>query len=114
MILRIPIIRGANDTSFFKLNVTLENVSYTLEFRWNERDSFWYMSVLNSDATLIYLAGHRLVADWGIGRSHVDRTPPGLFVLRDTARPIGTGEEAGFDDFGNRHQLYYVPFADIA
>lgn len=110
----IPILRGADDTSFFDLQATLDGVTYTLEFRWNVRLAAWFMNVLDVEGVIPYLVGVRLVADWPLAQAQVDRQPPGFFLAVDTAAPeTGGGTDPGFDDLGNRVQLCYVPESEV-
>jgi hypothetical protein len=103
----IPIDRTKDDASFFDLRASLDETVYTLEFRWNDRCASWFMSVWNAERSICYAAGLRLVCNWQLRKYTVDRVPPGDFLLLDTARDLDLGEDPGFDDLGNRHQLYY-------
>jgi hypothetical protein len=79
----------------------LEGQTYVLEFRWNTRDSSWYLSLYDVDGSVL-VAGLRLrhaaptlrhVADLG-------KRPPGELIL--------VGSEATYDNFGKEAQLLYV------
>jgi hypothetical protein len=109
----IPISRDADDVSHFDMQVTLDDVTYTLEFRWNNRISAWFMNVLDGDGEEARMLGLRCVVDFGIPQDIVDRSPPGLFVFVDTGSAVGQGEDPGFDDLGSRVQLWYIPEAEL-
>lgn len=113
MAVLVPILRDPDGASFFDLQVQLEGVTYTLEMRWNERMQAWFMNVLDSEGVTAFIVGARLCADWPIAQELVDRNPPGVFFLVDTAQPTGNGDEPGFGDLGNRHQLHYVPSDEL-
>lgn len=113
MAVLIPINRGVDDTGIFDLQTTLEGVTYTLEFRWNERCEAWFMSVWDVERVVPYALGVRLVADFWLSKYTVDRQPSGAFILVDTASPEGQGIDPGFDDLGSRHLLHYETLAEL-
>lgn len=121
----IPIIRNADDAAHFTVQATLDDVTYTLEFRWNVRaprtdhdgnvsSGAWRMNVLSADGSQAYMLGLPLVADYPPMKNIVSRTPAGTFMAIDTGSSIGDGVDPSFDDFGNRHKFYYWTAAEIA
>lgn len=113
MAVLIPITRTSDDTGFFDQQVTLDGVTYTLEFRWNERLGAWFMAVLDIEGTTAHQVGLRLVVDWPLGLYHQGRQPSGVFIAIDTGAPVGQGIDPGFDDLGSRVQLHYSPESDF-
>jgi hypothetical protein len=109
----IPIVRDVDDASHFDLQAQLDGVTYTLEFRWNDRLGAWFMNVLDAEGVEAHMVGVRVVADYFFPRHLVDRSPPGLFLALDTGAAMGFGEDPGFDDLGSRVQLWYIPEAEI-
>lgn len=105
----IPINRRLDDASYFELQAVLDDVTYTIEFRWNVRLEAWFMSVLDAEGQVPYIVGQRCVVDYGIPQHLTQRTPPGLFLFIDTGAATGEGVDPGFDDLGSRVQLLYVP-----
>lgn len=97
----IPVESTAN---FFDLQVSLEDVVYTLEFRWNVRASAWFMNILDAEGENMIRAGLRLVANFPLVPYTAVRVPPGVLALVDTS---GANEDPGRDDLGVRHQLFY-------
>lgn len=97
--------------SFFDVQVPLDNVTYTLEFRWNVRNLAWYLNVWDESEQTIYLAGQRLVAQYPLGAWLTGRNPPGALYVIDTS---GLGQDPGLSDLGIRHQLYYATAAELA
>jgi hypothetical protein len=109
----VPIVREADGPSFFDLQAVLDGVTYTLEFRWNVRMGAWFMNVLDAEGVNPTMLGVRLVVDYALGWQRPDRAPPGVFIAIDTGAAEGEGQDPGFDDLGNRVQLWYVPEAEI-
>lgn len=99
-----------SDATFFDLQVTLEDVTYTLEFRWNVRASAWFMNILDAEGENMIRAGLRLVADFPLWPYGASRTPPGAFVCVDTTQQ---GQDPGLEDLGDRHQLLYLTAEDL-
>lgn len=100
-----------SDSTYYDLQVVLDGVTYTLEFRWNDRASGWFLNILNADADEIIQAGIRVVVDFPLNLYRADRTPPGLLYARDTS---GTRTDPGLKDLGDRVQFFYFEKADLA
>ena len=106
----------ANSLAAFSIVAVLDEVSYTIEFQWNNGDTssggagFWYFSVLDETGSVRYSTGTKLTVGWPHGFYTTGRTPPGWIMLVDTS---GQDQEAGLLDLGGRCQLYYVPAADL-
>jgi hypothetical protein len=113
MALVIPIDRTTSKPAHFDLQVALDGVTYTLEFRWNVRASAWFMAVLDAQGVTAHVVGVKLVVDYPLNRFSPNRTPPGLFMAIDTSATQGMGEDPGFDDLGNRVQIAYLTAADL-
>lgn len=109
----IPIARDVDDAAHFDLQAVLDEVTYTLEFRWNVRLGAWFMNVLDVEGEIAHLIGVRVVVDYPLAQHLVDRQPPGYFIALDTGAAEGEGQDPGFDDLGSRVQLWYVPEAEI-
>ena len=89
--------------------ITLDGVTYTLEFRWNTRAAAWFMNILTEQGDPI-TAGIRIVVDMPLGlRSSDTRKPKGLLFAVDTS---GERREPVIDDFGTRVVLLYHPLAE--
>jgi hypothetical protein len=98
----IPI---SSDAANFDIQVTLEEVTYTLEFRWNVRLGAWFMNILDAEGVTMLRAGTRVVVNWPLNAYGANRQPPGALVAVDTTQ---RGEDPGLDDLGERVQLIYV------
>lgn len=103
MAVTIP-VKGEELVPFFEMRIELESVTYTLEFRWNDRDGAWYMSIGDAEGEII-AAGRKVVIDLPLFFRFVDpRLPPGQFFGVDTS---GQKLDAGYEDLGERVQLIY-------
>lgn len=100
-----------SDLPFFDVQVPLDGVTYTLEFRWNVRAAAWFMTVLDEQAETVLMAGLKLVLGAFIGLEQTGRQPPGVFLMLDTS---GTNVDPGVDDLGDRVRLEYLTAADLA
>ena len=95
----IPLV---STTSTFRQTVILEGTEYVFIFRWNTRSRYWYMSIYDTDGTVL-AAGRKLVADKPLLQRDTDqRLPPGdLWVLSG-------GVDPGLRDLGGSALLLYV------
>lgn len=107
--LDIPLSEGA-PLPFFDFQVPLDGVTYTLQVRWNVRASSWYMDVLDEQGQVVFLAGLRLAANWPLAAYNTGRSPPGSFVVMDTA---GEGADPDIASLGIRHVLLYWTAAEL-
>jgi hypothetical protein len=89
----------------FDLDQSLDGAVYLMTFRWNERESKWYMTLADDTGDPIF-AGVKVVADRVISFRTADaRMPPGDITTIDTS---GAGLDPGLDDLGNRVKLVYI------
>lgn len=102
---------GDGVSPYFDLQVVLEGVTYTLEFRWNVRLGAWFMNIYDADGTTAILVGIRLVANYMLGAYNVGYGgPPGGFAAFDTS---GQGLDPGLEELGDRVQLIYYTAAEL-
>ena len=106
---RIPVEPGVPAQSF---TTTIAGRSYVFEFRWNGRDSAWYMNLRDSDIdeTPIRM-GIKIVLGTFLGNasSHPD-FPPGAFIAYDTTNQ---GLDATLDDIGDRVEILHLTSGEI-
>lgn len=82
-LLTIPISDAATLGNFYQ-TVTLEGRDYQLDFVWNTRESFWYMSIKDEEGNHIR-SGLKAVCNFPVTRLWKDaERPPGQFIFLDT------------------------------
>lgn len=100
------------DLPHYAMQVTLDELPLTLEFRWNTRESCWYMSCLNDDESEYYFVNSKVLPDWPIGRRRARvRKELGLFMAVDLN---GEGIGPGVDELGGRIELVYYSRDELA
>lgn len=111
----VTIPAGDGVSSFFDLQVTLDDVTYTIEVKWNVRMNAWFMHVFDAEGQIPLIQTLRLVVGppgvvWLINAYNTGG-PPGGFAVVDTS---GRGEDPDFEGFGTRWILKYLTRAEIA
>lgn len=92
-------------TANFSIRVNLGSDVYRLSFHYNERLTRWFLSMYDQDDSAIF-EGYALLLGLDYLRMvRDDRLPDGILILDDST---STGTECGFDDLGERCNLYYV------
>ncbi len=97
----------------YRVGVTLLGVAYWFDFRWNVRDLAWYLDVYDATEKPIW-GGIKCVIGTYLGRAC--NSPPftdGVLMCFDTVNPAGKAIDAGFDDFGTRVKMVYMPTVDL-
>jgi hypothetical protein len=108
MALALPLLNDG--TSWFSYQVELDGRTFGLEFRWNERDASWYLSLRDADDAPL-LSGLRVtVGHLYLSRFRLLGLPKGELEFVDTT---GQDEDPGFTDLGSRVVLLYTPYAEI-
>jgi len=91
----------------YRVSTNLDGVQYILDVRWNGRDEAWYFDLLDEDEVPIK-SGIKIVLGVLLGwRSTNPEFPTGQLIASDLTNE---GRDAGFDDIGDRVQVFY--FAD--
>lgn len=107
--IKIPIVDGA-PLPFFDLQIVLESITYTLQFRWNVRLAAWFMDVLNEAGDTYLIAGVRIVVGWPLAAYRNKTVPPGQFIALDT---VDGHVDPQLTDFGLRVKLWYLTAAEL-
>lgn len=90
----------------FRFSTELDDTTFGFEFRWNARDSAWYMSIFDGNGTEL-ASGIKVVLNAALPANYTAAGMPGkALVAVDTA---GTDEEAGYSDLGRRIIIVYDP-----
>jgi hypothetical protein len=104
--LKIPL---RPDLTHYDQKIVLDGIECTLEFRWNTRESAWYMHIKTAVGDDI-IDSIKVVVSWPLGARSTDtRRPPGFFIATDTS---GAQLDPGIADLGDRVSLYYVTAAE--
>lgn len=99
-----------NVNSYFREEVILDDVSYLLDFGWNERYQQWDLSILLPDETVI-LSGIKLVLNYQLFDTfEYLALPPGELYCVDTTEKE---TEVTRDNLGDTVQLVYIPEAEL-
>ena len=94
----------------YDMQITLDEVTYTLEFRWNNRAGAWMMHITTEGGEPI-LMGTRIVIDMPLGKRSTDaRMPKGVFIAVDTSE---RKQDPGMSDLGDRVQLLYFTASEL-
>jgi hypothetical protein len=98
-------------SAHFSFVTELDSIGYTFEFRWNHRDSGWYLHLGDAEGTPL-AQGIRVVLGTDMLGHFPGRLgfPPGVLTAVDTS---GQSLEAAFDDLGSRVKLYYLSLSDL-
>jgi hypothetical protein len=105
--LSLPVIPSVPHYDF---TTVIEDRTYLFEFRWNDRDSAWYMSVFEQDNTPI-ISGVKVVLGVGLGRrSNHPLFFDGVFRAVDTS---GLLVDPTLDDLGTRVEIRYLTGFDL-
>lgn len=107
MTVRLPILQVS---ARFRFAVELEGVSYTLTFRWNDRDGAWFLDVGDGNGTPIVTGIKMVINCMLLGRATDSRLPAGDFIALDTS---GANLDAEFQDLGRRVQVSYFTRAEL-
>lgn len=91
------------DLDHYSEQVVLDDVTYTLDLRWNRRAERWFLAISDADGPIV--SGMKVIVDRPL-LTHVgsSRKPPGVLMALDTS---GAGEDPGIDELGDRVLLMY-------
>jgi hypothetical protein len=94
-------------------NVTLDGVTYTLEFTWNDRFEYWVLTVKNSFDEILISEIKLVLGIDAFSRYARKNLPQGLIVcLRDKmAMPI---QKITYDETDNGLEILYIEESDLA
>lgn len=105
----IPLVDGA-PLPFFDMQLALEGVTYTLQFRWNVRLEAWFLDVLDEAASEYLIAGLRLVVNWPLTAYRDTTVPPGQFLVLDST---GSDTDPALNDLGTRVKILYLMSTEL-
>lgn len=95
----------------FRFVTELDGVAFSFEFRWNDRESAWFMTIGDGEGTPI-VAGVRVISSFPLLTRFTDeRLPAGfLYAIDSQARDA----DPDFEGLGRRVQLVYFTRAELA
>jgi hypothetical protein len=89
----------------YQFSTELDGATYSLRFRWNEREGAWFMDVGNDAGTPIR-TGIKVVVGWPLtARFADDGLPPGQFFAVDTS---GSDTDPGLQELAARVVIAYM------
>lgn len=92
---------------FYSYTITLEGKPYLFEFRYNQRESAWYLDVAEVDGTVL-VRGVKLVCGINLLRRFADvRLPPGLLTCIANGADKST---PGLEDLGEDRRVTLTYF----
>lgn len=105
------IIPTVPDLNAYTQRVPLDDEYFSITLRWNDRAERWYMDLADSQGAAIAY-GLAIESDTVL-TAHLAGLvgmPRGIFVAVDGT---GSGEDAGYDELGQRVQIVYLEAADL-
>ncbi len=103
------IIPHISDQLYFTVTVTLDGVTYELEYNWNHRCGFWSITVSDSAGNVL-IAGVKIVLEFDLFKRYSKTAlPKGLFIaIRDGLDKA----KLRFDELGKNANIIYVTEAE--
>lgn len=96
----------------YRVGTALDDVQYLLDVRWNGREGVWHMDILTEDEVVLQSSIALVLGVISLAWRNPDpRLPPGMLQVRDLS---DNGEDAGFDDMGERVVVYYFPLSELS
>lgn len=94
----------------YSIEIDLDEVTFNLDFEWNDRDQGWYMSIADVNGVAL-VSGRRVIIGYPLFDAYADaRLPAGAFLALDTS---DSDTEAGLNDLGDRVILTYSTEAEM-
>jgi hypothetical protein len=108
-ILNIPIKR---DAASWTQRMTLDGLSYTLDFAWNGRDGAWYLGIYDAIGEPLLLS-RKIVTNRPLLKRmrFIAGLPAGELFASD---PAGLIEYPGYDELGLAVKLLYFEKVELA
>ena len=96
----IPLVSGSADQT---VDVTLDNIPYTIRVLWNERFQYWSLSIYYRDGSPILL-NIKMVNNYPLVKRFARLQMKGELFFMNRA---GLSYRPGFDDVGGQYGLFY-------
>lgn len=96
----------ATSNLFWTQTTTLDGVPYQLTFKYNTRESAYYLTIASSDGSTVYAQGIKLVSNFPLLRNF--STPPGELYALATSNTDDSPARLGDLATRGRVALYYA------
>ena len=107
----ITVIPTVSDVPFYEFEVELDGTEFKLEFRFNDRDDAWYMSMLDIDDVLLR-GSIRIVLSWDLLRLWAEATrPDGEIISVNQGKILAPPT---LNQLSEEVVLSYIDAADVA
>lgn len=94
----------------WKAQITLSNIIYVLEFKWNALNEYWSMNIYDENEEPI-IFGIKVVVNWNLTEQFVSaRMPPGDIVCQNI---LGEWNKIIRFDMGEIAELFYYEEGEI-
>lgn len=105
----VPVKR---DASSWTQRMTLDGISYILDFAWNGRDGAWYLGLLDAAGNPLML-GRKIVSNRPLLKRlrFTPGLPAGELFAND---PTATVDYPGYNDLGKTVKLLYFERSELA
>jgi hypothetical protein len=94
----------------FFFDIELEEVTYRLEFEFNDRSRIWYMNIRDSEANPIVMGLTVTIGSDILAPYHHKSCPPGALIAYDST---GKDLDGNVEDLGERIQLVYFDSTEL-
>jgi len=94
----------------YRFATVLDSQTFIFDVRWNGRNNSWYFDLLNEDEEPIRNNVRVVLGALLSIRATAEDSPLGIMQALDSSQ---SGAEAGFDDLGDRVEVYYYELADL-
>jgi len=106
----IVTIPTRTDLGAYTFQVELDGAVYNFIFQFNDRESYWYFSILDESGNILR-SGIKVTSNWSLLRLLIEVTaPPGVLLA---VEPTDKDFDPNFDDLGDTVFLTYVEEASV-
>lgn len=96
--------------AYYEFEIELDDIEFRLEFRYNNRDDAWYLTILDTDGVILR-AGLRVVNEWNLIRLWVDdAAPDGEIITVNQGKVLAPPT---LNQLGSEVVLAYLDAAEI-
>lgn len=104
-------IPNSVDVPYYEFEIDLDGVEFKLQFQYNDRDDAWYLSVLDTDDTMLR-AGIKVVNSWSLLRLWASESAPAGDIVSVSQGDLSAPPT--LNQLGAEVLLQYLDEAEIA